>query len=128
MAKDINVRSVTHVVDGLTGKSYEVKYTSVDAAKNGNRVLVAAVTGKKIRVIGGKLFALADGTVEILSTTTSLCTIPIDVAGGTGGGAGGVIDFDNCRFGGVQTATGGALEVTLSTNTDLDGWLYYIEV
>lgn len=127
MARNIDNMNVTHVVSGIDGKFHEVKFATVDAAKGGNRVLVAAVAGKRIRVMGGKLHALADGSVEFLSTTTSLFTIPIDVAGGTAPDA-GVIDLNGCPYGCFQTAVGGALEVTLSANTDLDGWLCYIEV
>lgn len=125
----IETKNIGHVRTGPNGEnSYEVKMATVDAGGDGNRVLIAAVAGKKIRVIGGKLWALADGTVQFLSTETALFTIPIDVAGGTGGGGGGVIDFNGSPWGAFETAVGGALEVTLSADTDLDGYLVYIEV
>ena len=131
MSLSIPTQNVTHVRGGPNGeKSYEVKRALVNAAKNADRTLVAAVTGKKIRVVGGQLHALADGSLSFFSATSGTPvtgSIPVDVAGASSG-LSSVIDLDSNRFGCFETVAGELLGVTLSANTDLDGWILYIEI
>lgn len=123
---------VTHVRTGPSGETTrQVKFCEVDVAKNQTGAsLITAVTGKKIRVMGGRLYpndagAGADGTISFLSDTTAIAgDIPVDadVPGMNH------IDLNGCPFGAFETAAGEALKVTTSANVGVDGYLAYIEV
>jgi len=118
------------------GAGRQVQFAAVNAAKNDSRTLVAAVSGKKIRILGGKLHGTAaDGTVTFVEdaagTPAALSgVIPLFIAV-TGGLAkeAGVLDLDGCPYGCMETATAGVdFGVTLSANLDLDGYLVYCYV
>lgn len=100
-----------------------VKYAVLSAASNGNNTVVAAVTGKKIRVIS--LWVVSAGTV----TTTWQSG-----AGGTGltGAASLVVNtgyvLNHNKDGWFETAAGSLLNLSLSAGIQVSGSLSYVEV
>lgn len=100
-----------------------VKYAIIDAAGSGDNTLVAAVTGKKIRVTS--LFYLAAGTVTVRFESG---------AGGTAltgqmqhtAQTGAVLPMN--EDGWFETAAGALLNMELSAAISVDGSLSYIEV
>ena len=105
------------------GGAYEtVKFAVIDDAVSGDNTLVAAVTGKKIRVLNYTLVTSAAVNVRFESG-----------AGGTA--LTGVMEFDansgasvDCGHTGCfQTAAGALLNLELSGAVSVDGHLTYIE-
>lgn len=100
-----------------------VKYAVIDASASGNNTIVAAVTGKKLRVIS--LFYLAAGTVT--------CTFQSG-AGGTAitgplphtAQTGAVLNYN--EDGWFETAAGSLLNLNLNAAIAVAGALSYIEV
>lgn len=102
----------------------EVKYAAVDVAALGDNTLVAAVTGKKIRVLS--LFLVASGGANTLRLESG--------AGGTALtgqmnlAANGQLVLPFNDEGWCETAAAALLNLELSTATSVDGGLSYIEV
>lgn len=105
------------------GASSAVKYAVIDAASADNTI-VAAVTGKKIRVIS--LFVIASGGENTLRFEA-----------GTGGTAltGQMQVSDNGGFvlgyneaGWFETTAGALLNLELASATSVDGALSYVQV
>lgn len=100
------------------------KFAKVDAASNGNNTLVAAVTGKKIRVLAG--FFDMSGTLVTMTFQSG--------AGGTAlTGAIGIAQSTTftmpfCPVGHFETAAGALLNLSLSGAQQVSGYLVYIEV
>ena len=96
------------------------KFAVVNAAV-GDNAIVAAVTGKKIRVLSGLLVAGAIGTVRFESAAggTALTGIMVCVASN-------VLPFPFNPLGHFETVAGQAL--SLETTADVDGWVTYVEV
>lgn len=119
----MSVRQMTGYVPLPDGTNAQVKYAVIDAASSGDNTIVAAVTGKKIRVVS--LFYLAAGTVttrfESGASGTAL-TGQMQHTAQTGV----VLPFN--EDGWFQTAAGVLLNLELSTNVSIDGCLSYIEV
>lgn len=116
--------SATHVYDDLAGGQAlaEVKFASVDVAASGNTQIVAAVTGKNIRVLNYVLVASGGAnTVTWRSATAG------PVTGGMGLAANGGVSAES-QFGLFQTTAGEALQINLSAATSVDGHITYIEV
>jgi hypothetical protein len=97
------------------------KFAKIDASASGQTAVVAAVTGKKIRVL--RMGYTAAGTVNVKwqSNSTDLTGLETMVAGAKGGGA-------YCQVGLIETAAGEALNVNLSAAVQVGGVLTYIEV
>lgn len=101
-----------------------VKFAAIDGALNGDNTLVAAVTGKKIRVLG--CFAIMTGTAVTIRFESG--------AGGTAltgqmtptQGGGFVLPFS--PVGWFETAAGSLLNLELGGAQSVDGSLVYIEV
>lgn len=100
------------------------KFAAVDAATSGDNELVAAVSGKKIRVLAGAL--VMTGTA-----------VTIRFESGAGGTAltgqmtptqGGVITLPFSPVGHFETAAGSALSLELGGAQSVDGWIVYVEV
>lgn len=119
---------VTHrsdaVFDGVTGRNHPVKYAVIDAASSGDNTIVAAVSGKKIRVLAGSL-------------TMTGTAVTIRFESGAGGTAltgqmtpsqGSTISLPWCPAGHFETAAGALLNLELGGAQSVDGWLVYIEV
>jgi hypothetical protein len=101
----------------------QVKYAKIDAAASGDNTLVAAVTGKKIRVLS--LFYLASGTVTVRfesGASGTALTGQMEHTAQTGV----VLPFN--EDGWFETASGTLLNVELNTTVSIDGALTYIEV
>jgi hypothetical protein len=100
-----------------------VKRAAIDAATSGNNTLVAAVTGKKIRVLA--LFATMTGTAVTIRFE--------DGAGGTaltgqmGPTSGQTIVLPFNPVGWFETSAATLLNMELSGAQSVDGVLVYIE-
>lgn len=100
------------------------KFAAVDVAGNGNNTLVAAVTGKKIRVLA--FFGVMTGTAVTIRFQSG--------AGGTAltgqmqpsQGGGFVLPF--CPVGWFETAASALLNLELGGAQSVDGCLVYVEV
>ena len=112
--------AVQHPYSGSTGVAKRAK---IDNATSGDNELVAAVTGKAIRVVDVML--VSTGTVNARFESS---------AGGTA--LSGVINLTAQagfapgynRAGHFQTVAGEALNLELSGAVSVDGWLVYVEV
>lgn len=100
------------------------KFAVVDAASSGDNTIVAAVTGKRIRVLAGSL-----------TMTGTLVTIRFESgAGGTALTgqmqplAGHTITLPFSPVGHFQTAAGELLNMELGGAQSVDGWIVYVEV
>ena len=102
----------------------EVQFAIIDAATLGDNTLVAAVTGKRIRVLS--LYLVASGGA-----------ITIRFESGAGGTAlsgqmaflaNGVLSLPYNPAGWFQTAAAVLLNLELSAATSVDGGLTYVEV
>ena len=100
-----------------------VKFAVIDAATSGDNTLVAAVTGKKIRVLSLFLVASAAVTVRFESGAggTAL-TGQMNLIANTGF----VLDFS--AVGHFETASNTLLNLELSGAVSVDGSLVYVEV
>ena len=109
-------------VPGLTQPA-QVKYAVINAAGSGDNTIVAAVTGKKIRVIS--LFYMAAGTVNVRFESgaggTAL-TGQMEHTAQTG------IVLGTNEDGWFETAAGSLLNLELSGAISVDGSLSYLEV
>ena len=98
----------------------------INAAKNGTRDLVAAPgAGKQIWVYGLYVLALAIGTVTFIDDT------PTNLSGLLTVTANQTICLPATGDGDMvwmKCSTNKKLQVTLSADTDLDGWLIYAVV
>lgn len=105
------------------GRYYGLQSIAVDAAKNGTRELVAAPgVGYRIAVFGMNVGASAAGTVTFKTAGTGLTgAIPVAQYGH-------IWIALNDEAPGLVCAENEALNVTLSANADLDGWLIYAVV
>lgn len=100
-----------------------VKYAAIDAATSGDNTLVAAVTGKKIRVLSYILVSAGTVTARFESGAggTALSG-QMTMAVNTGVSAA----FN--EGGWFETAAGSLLNLELSGAVSVDGHLSYIEV
>lgn len=101
-----------------------VKFAIIDAASLGDNTLVAAVSGKAIRVVAG-------------SITMTGTAVTIRFESGAGGTAltgqmtptqGSTIQLAYCPYGHFQTAVSALLNLELGGAQSVDGWLVYQEV
>ena len=99
------------------------KRAVIDAASIGDNTLVAAVTGKKIRVYQVVLIAGGTTTVRFESAAggTAL-TGQLNLVANVGFSTGW------CPAGHFQTLAGELLNLELSAAVTVDGWLIYAEV
>ncbi len=99
------------------------QYVIIDAATSGDNTIVAAVAGRRLRVLG--LVIVASGAVTARFE---------DGAGGTALtgqmqlGANGVIEYGYNPAGWFETSAGTLLNLELSAATSVDGALVYVEV
>ncbi|HKS27836.1 MAG TPA: hypothetical protein VJS44_08455 [Pyrinomonadaceae bacterium] len=105
------------------GRRVTVKRAVIDCANSGDNTLVAAVTGKSIRVLNIVLIASAAVTVRFESGAGGAALTGQMQLAANGGFAPG---FD--PFGHFQTAAGELLNLELSGAVSVDGWLTYVEV
>lgn len=92
----------------------------IDAADSGNNTLVAAVAGKKIRVIQFGL--ILDGAVTVqFQSGANGTALTGAMAPGTNGG----LCPPFCPWGLLETAAGELLNLRLSAAVGVRGWLTY---
>jgi hypothetical protein len=97
-----------------------VLYAPINATNSGNTQVVGAVSGKRIRVIAFAVVANATVNIKFQSGTTDITGSMRVVEGG-----GIAHAYDGGLF---QTAVGQALNINLSTNATVGGYVVYREV
>jgi len=112
--------SVTVTNSPLTVGYSTVQYAPINATNSGNTQVVGAVSGKRIRVIAYAVIANATVNIKFQSGTTDITGSMRVVEGG-----GIAHAYDGGLF---QTAVGQALNINLSTNATVGGYVVYREV
>lgn len=100
-----------------------VKFAVIDNASSGDQTIVAAVPGKKIRVIGGLL--VSAGTVNVRFESTAggtALTGQMNLVANTG------FIIPTCEWGNFETRVGELLNLELSASVSVDGYIQYQEV
>ena len=95
-------------------------FSKIDASASAD--VIAAVTGKKIRIVAGFFTVAADTTVKFQSGASTDLTGAMTVK--AGGGL--VLPFNQAGY--FETAAGAKLNVVLGTATQTSGGLTYITV
>lgn len=111
----MSVDIYTPYVDG------PIKSVPVAISASGDNTLVAAVPGKKIRMLAGQFTAA--GTVSLLFKSGST-----NLSGAMSLLNSGQIRLDPAPMGHLETAVGEALIANLSGAIAVGGWVNYIEV
>ena len=101
----------------------ELQRASIDAAASGDNTLVAAVSGKKIRVLS--LFGVAAGAVTVRFESGASGTA---LTGQMNVGANGNITMPFNPEGWFETAAAALLNMELGGATSFDGCLTYVLV
>ena len=107
----------------IAGTAYTVKRAVIHANTSGNNTIVAAVSGKKIRVIQLVLVVAGAMTVRFESAADGTA-----LTGQMAFAANGGMAPPFTPPGYFETASGELLNLELSAATYVDGWLLYIEV
>ena len=102
----------------FTSNAPTVLYAKIDAATVGANLLVAAATGKIIRVVGFALVSAAANTVTMQSGSTAL-------TGAMSFAANGGVSAPQSTAGLFQTTAGAALNMSLGSAGQVSGWLVY---
>ena len=97
-----------------------VRFAKVDVNSLGDNTIIAAVAGKKLRLLGVVLVAAGIVTVKIKSDSTDL-TGPMDMA------ANGTLE-SHTAWGLLETSAGEALVLNLSSAAEVAGCLQYQEI
>lgn len=105
------------------GIARTVKHAVIDHATSGDNTIVAAVTGKKIRVIS--LAIVAAGAVSVRFESAAGGTA---LTGQMALPANGGFAPPASRWGHFETVAGELLNLELSGAVSVDGWLKYVEV
>lgn len=106
----------------LQGAS-EIKYAAIDAATSGDNTLVAAVTGKKIRVLSVYLVAAGAVTARFESGASGAA-----LSGQMSLAANGAVALPFNPGGWFETAAATLLNLELGGAVSVDGGLSYVEV
>jgi len=112
--------SVTVTNSPLTVGYGTVLYAPINATTSGDTQIVPAVSGKRIRVIAYAVIANATVSIKFRSGTTDITGSMRIVEGG-----GIAHAYDGGLF---QTAVGQALNINLSNNATVGGYVVYREV
>jgi hypothetical protein len=99
----------------------EVQYAPISAAGSGNNTLVAAVTGKKIRVIGFALVGAGSVTAKFQSGAGGT-----DLTGAMTLAAGTSVVVEPYESGVFETAVAALLNLNLSGAIQVSGFLVYV--
>lgn len=102
----------------------DIKYAIIDHAGLGDNTLVAAVTGKKIRVLS--LYVVASGGANTIRFESGASGTAL--SGQMSVAANGVVSLGFNEGGWFETAAAALLNLELSAATSVDGGLSYIEV
>ncbi len=106
----------------MPGIQSEVQYAAIAAAASGDNTLVAAVTGRKIRVVSLYMVASAAVTARFESGAGGTA-----LSGQMQLAANGVLELPYNPAGWFETAAGALLNLELSAATSVDGGLSYVE-
>ena len=98
------------------------KFATISASSSGNTTVVAAVTSKKIRVLGFGFQAAAAVDVKFRSATAGDITGAMNAGGAGGGHAQGF-----SPVGHFETAAGEALQINLGSAVAVGGYVVYVE-
>jgi hypothetical protein len=112
------------VYEGVYAKHLPAKFAVIDAATNGDNTVIAAVTGKKIRVLAGSL-TMTGTAVTIRFESGAAGTA---LTGQMTPTQGSTISLPFCPLGHFETAAGSLLNLELGGAQSVDGWLVYVEV
>jgi hypothetical protein len=104
-------------------QSATVKFAKIDTATSGNNTIVAAVSGRKIRVVAACVHAAGNVTVKFQSGASGT-----DLTGAMTVTATGPIQLMYCQFGHFETAAGSLLNMVLGGVVQVSGWVAYVEV
>lgn len=99
------------------------KFAAISAASSGNNTIVAAVTGKKIRVLTYTVIATSAVTVQWRSSTAGT-----NLTGAMPYGANGGATPPFCPVGHFETASGELLNMVLGGAVQVSGHVTYVEV
>jgi len=100
------------------------KFAAIDAASSGDNTIVAAVAGKKIRVLAGSM--TMTGTAVTLRWESGASGTAL--TGQMTPSQGSTIAMAYCPLGHFETTAGALLNLELGGAQSVDGWLVYIEV
>lgn len=103
--------------------SLTIKFARVNATADGSNDVVAAVTSKKIRVLGYAVQSTGAGTVTWKSSTTSTLAEMVIAANGDGVSYSGGVQAPA-----FETVSGEKLTIDNPAGVDTKGHLSYIEV
>jgi len=112
--------SITVANSPLTVGYSTVLYAPINATNSGNTEVVGAVSGKRIRVIAYAVIANATVSIKFRSGTTDITGSMRVVQGG-----GIAHAYDGGLF---ETAVGQALNINLSANATVGGYVVYREI
>lgn len=99
------------------------KFAAISAASSGNNTIVAAVTGKKIRVLSYSLVVTSAVTAQWKSATGGA-----NLSGAMPFGANGGISAPHSPVGHFETASGELLNLVLGSAVAVAGHVTYVEV
>jgi hypothetical protein len=102
----------------------DVKYARVNATADGDNTVIAAVSGKALRVLGYQLATTAAGTITLQDSAGSpavFASFPM-AANGNISYAGGL------QAPAFETASGVALEISNGAGVDTLGHITYVEI
>lgn len=106
--------------------AHELKYAVVNATADGDNEIIAAVAGKKIRVLSYVLTgaSVGGGTVTLQDTAgTPVAHLKLAVANN-----GGFVYVGDWNLPAFETASGEGLEVNNPSGSDTFGRMTYLEV
>lgn len=103
----------------------EIKHTSVNATADGDNAVIAAVAGKKIRVLGYTLTGAGVAGTATLQDTAGTPVVHGKLSLSTSGGVSYAGGLEAPAF---ETAAGTGVEVSNSTGLDTLGHMTYIEI
>ena len=116
-------RTAADPVDA-SGAPVAIKFARINATADGANTVVAAVTGKKIRVLGYALSVTAAGTIAI-QDTAGVPAVLAQFALAANGGVSYAGGLDAPAF---ETAVGQGLQVNVPAGVDALGHLVYLEI
>lgn len=117
------VRTTLDPVDGA-GTAVTIKFARVNATADGDNTIIAAVGGKKIRVLGYALTVTAAGTITLQDTQAT----PVIAAQFSLAAQGGVAYAGGLDAPAFETASGFGLEINNPAGVDTLGHITYLEL
>jgi hypothetical protein len=123
LARTVDAVAVAYQTDAIMNGSTALtqKFAKIDAASSGSNTIIAAVTGKKIRVLSYDLVCASAVAVTWRSNATALSGAKSFAANG-----GQVKNLS--ELGHLETVAGEALNLNLGTAVQVSGELTYVEV